>query len=164
MKLNQKGFLGKIIVFIIVGGCIYVYYNLSKSVLGEIIYPLKNIQENLILSQYEFNYSGKAERVIEFSQIKLGEVRKLVDNNADSDKIIDTLEQLKLMQDKAITYLDQAKSNAQSTSKVIEKLVSVLKDQSNELDKMTYEVNPDIHQTIIDAKDYTDENLKKLNP
>ncbi len=163
---NQQGFIGKIIFIIIfsslIGSGYIVYKQLPDSVEGDLIYPLKDIKENLILSQYEFDYASRAKVYIDISTIKMNEITKLIEKKADKDKLIDTFNRLNSAQVAAINNITQAQLHAENASLVRNIFKTVVGDQVAQVDKMVYQTDPGNYQLMLDAEDKINTNLDRL--
>lgn len=164
---DQKGFIKLLIIWIVIitlilGGII-IFFNLPSSLPGELIYPLKEISENIQLAAYELSYEGRAKIFTKLSNNRLDEFKTLVTERKNTDKIIITLKRLVLMQNKAIENIEQAHNRGTNITVVLFKLETSLKEQENVLQRLQPDVLEQYYEELLKAISSTQENLEKIN-
>lgn len=154
--------IGWIVLIILILSGIVVAFSLSNSLPGELIYPIKEISENIHLAVYELSYEGRAKIFTDLSNNRLDELKKLVDQRKRTDKISTTLERLVLMQNKAIENINQAHNRGTNITIQLSKLEASLKEQESVLQELQPEI-PQQDEAVLKAISSTQENLDKIN-
>ncbi len=166
-NVNQQGAIGKLIFLMIVLGLIgsgyYIKQNLDNTIPGDFLYPLKDVNEGLILGSSEAEYDQRARDYIDFSINRMSEIKKLVEQKKDKAKIINTLNRLAVAQDEVAPNIYHAKQLGQYSADINDKFKQALQEQSDTLDKLSVIVEPDVYQPILDAKFKTDNLLESIS-
>jgi len=164
-SLNQKGLLGLVLVFVVLAVLsatgVLVAVNLSSSIPGDIIYPVKGIYENLRLAFNELNYESRAEVFIDLSNTRLNEFEKLV-NRRNYSKIPQTLDDMVLMQKMALDNIGRAQNRGNDISEVLRKLALSINKQQSSLRKLYFEVSPEGYGVMDKAIESTQESLNRI--
>lgn len=163
---GQKGFLGLVIFFIVLAvlvvSGIVIAVNLPNSLPGELIYPLKGIYENIRLATNELSHENRAEVFIELSNNRLDEFKKLVDKK-EYEKISETLDNMVMMQKRALDSMERAQGHSTNIASVLLKLESSLQKQQSSLKELYYQLPPQIYDTIDKAIGAIQENLDRAD-
>lgn len=163
-RLSQGGFLGFVMVFMIVAvlaiSGIFIVINLPNSLPGDMTYPIKGIYENLQLAANELSFEGRAKVFIDLSNNRLGEFEKLVERREYS-RISETLEGMVLMQKKALDNIEQVQNRSSDISASLSKLTASFEKQQNTLRKLYFEIPPENYIVLDKAIEYTQYNLTR---
>lgn len=160
--INQKGFLGWIIVLVaIVISAILIFVNLPSSIPGDWIYPIKGVFEDLRLFVNEFNYQDRAEIYTDLSNQRLDETQKLIDRK-DYGRIAQTLDNMVLMQKKALNNIGQAEFHNIDIATSLSEIALNFDNQQNTLRKLYFEVSPETYGVMDKAIESVQENLDRL--
>lgn len=165
-NMNQKGFLGWIIVvtvlIIIVITSIVIAVNLSGSIPGDLIYPVKEISENIRLGANELSFEGRASAHIDETNERAREIVTLIERKENEEKIVKALERLQLTQKKALENIGKARSKGTNMTIYIGKLEASFTRQQQVLQDLTYQVPSSLYDIVNKTMLETDNNLIKI--
>lgn len=154
MPAQQKGLIGWIILIILAAGIVAaaVLLKVSQSSLpGDLIYPLKLIQEDFQLTKHEFSFTARADIYLDMVQERLSEIKSLVELRSKDQEIVETVQRLLDVQTKAVNSISRAKDG--NAGEVLDKLEYILQKEQRDLPKLVLEVSPpasDEIQKVID--------------
>lgn len=166
---REKGLIGWIILFTLTGGIVTIVVLSTvyapKSLPGDLIYPIKEIKENLIAAQYEFDFIKKADVYLNSAQKRLVEIKKLIKRFNKEKELISTIQKLQDTQKKALNNMGQAKNRNKNLDAQIIKLNSIIKEEQEYFPQVISEVSEPVAknlQKVIDQSELDSRILESL--
>lgn len=140
---SQRGLIGWIVfiflILLIVLG-IFLISSSSNSLPGDLIYPVKQIKENLRLSVYEINFESRANIYVDLSEERFNELEKLIKMTGKDKEIVETSKRLLAQQRRALENIQRARSRAVNVAQTLDRLDDDLKTQQQFLTEFVFQV------------------------
>lgn len=160
--MNQKGFIQWIIlVTLLIAGVIFIYFKSSDSLPGEIIYPVKEIKENLSLVGSSSSYQSGAVVYLDLTKERFEETLGLIEEKKSDDQIKTALDKLTSTQKETLQYLHKGKANGNKLDKQLEELDKMLTEQREVLSTLLYRVPYSLYDPLKSTIETVSENIQK---
>lgn len=160
--MNQKGFIGWIILGIIVVGLIFVYLQSASSIPTDILYPVKRVRESIYLAINDLNWESRFSANIELSNERVKEIVTLVEKGEKEQAIKDTLERLGVNQRNALEYALRIKDRGSFIAEFLERLESTLVEQQKTLSSLYYNIPHGLYDDLDQELTTTSDVLKQV--
>ncbi|MBI2020857.1 hypothetical protein HYS94_05620 [Candidatus Daviesbacteria bacterium] len=160
--MNQKGFIRWIIlVIMLIAGAVFIYFKAADSLPGEIIYPIKEIRENLSLTSFIADYYKGAVIYTDLTKERFEEVLKLIDKKSSDDKIKTALDKLILSQKKTLQYIETGKSKGYKLNSNLDEFEKILFEERESLSRLLYQVPESLYDSMRNTIQTISENIDR---
>lgn len=160
--MHQKGFIGWIILGVIVALAVFVYIQSLSSLPGSILYPGKKIREAIYLATNDLNFESKFHANIELSNERVREIVALVEGGGKEQMIKETLERLGVHQRNALDFALRIKERGSFIADFLDKLESTLLEHQEILSGLYYNIPHELYDELDQELITTKEILKKI--
>lgn len=161
--MYQKGFIVWIIfIGVVVATSVVIYISAPNTLPGDLLYPIKEISENLRLAANELSFENRTTIFTQLSDRRLDEFKKLV-SKREYTKIAETLDRMILMQKKAIVNIEQQYTRGKNITALLSALEESLQKQQSTLKDLYVEILPQNYDNLNKAIESTEGNLNQVN-
>lgn len=161
---SQQGFVPLVILAIVglvgIGGTTTAAVASQGSIPGDVLYPVKEVTENVRLTTALDNVS-KAKTHLAIADEKLNELEKLQARGASADKIVKALEKMEANKQKADEETEKAQAEGKDVEELVAKLQANLERQQAVLIKVLDQVPEQAKEAIQRALENSQRGLNK---
>ncbi len=140
---------------------IVALFTLDYAVPGDISYPIKTIIEEIRLGANELNFRGRAQIFTELSNQRKEEVKLLMDKKRYT-QVTETVDQMILVQSKAISSIKSAIGKAENVSVDIDNLYKSIDEQAIFLNTLLLEAPASDYEQISQQIVRVLDNLEQI--
>lgn len=160
--MNQKGFIGWIILGVIIAALIFVYIQSASSLPGDLLYPVKMVRESIFLAINDLNWESKFKANIELSNERVKEIVALLEKGEKEQMIKQTLERLSVNQRKALEFALRIKDRGSFIADFLDQLESTLVEQQKTLSGLYYNIPHELYDDLDQELTTTNDILKQV--
>lgn len=161
-RINQKGFIGWIILAFVAGALVLLFTKSSTSLPGEWDYPVKKVKEEIYLETNSLNYEGRINANIVLANERLSEIVKLIEIQGNEALIKDNLERLTDNDQVALNFAVRIKNRGSYTPEYFNKIETALNEHKQTLQGLYYHIGPTLYENLDRALDIIDGSLQTV--
>lgn len=136
--MNQKGFIAFIILIVLAGISIFIYFKGQNTLPSDRLYFVKNFKEQIYLTTNSLNYESLINANIVLANERVNEIVKLIENQAKEELVVATLLKLENNQRSALDYSLRIKKRGSYIADYINKLEEALMNHRKILSNLYY--------------------------